>query len=115
MRGWVLLLLALASVSLHTIEAKKKDVGEHGKRDSNYYKWQRDKDGVQEKAADAKEKQAAAREATSEARTDEEKQILKLVKIMERKSQARPIASPPTVSICLTAAPRDSTSPKLSP
>lgn len=87
MRGWVLLLLALASVSLHTIEAKKKDVGEHGKRDSNYYKWQRDKDGVQEKAADAKEKQAAAREATSEARTDEEKQILKLVKIMERKSQ----------------------------
>ena len=64
-----------------------KDIGEHGERDSAYYKWQRSKDGVQRKARAAKEKQAAAHEAQVQARSDSEKELIRLQKAMERKEQ----------------------------
>lgn len=89
----VLLLLAAAGLQLGaqaaTTEGNAKDIGGHGERDSGYYKWQRGKDGIQERQAAAKEKQAAAHEAAVQARTDSEKELIRLQKAMERKQQVR--------------------------
>ena len=48
-----LCLLCAAPVGSDTsADGNTKDIGEHGKRDSQYYKWQRDKEDVKTKAAE---------------------------------------------------------------
>ena len=61
-----LCLLCAAPVGSDTsADGNTKDIGEHGKRDSQYYKWQRDKEDVKTKAAEAKERQLAREAAQS--------------------------------------------------
>lgn len=97
-----MLLLALGTVQLiQTVAAptaagqdppgNAKDIGEHGKRDSQYYKWQRDKETVADKAAEAKERQLA-REAQAGGRrqaelTAEEKELQGLRRAITRREQ----------------------------
>lgn len=86
-----LVVLVLAVLQLPQSEARTKDIGEHGKRDSKYYKWQRDKEEVAAKAAQAKERQLA-REAEGERgpKVDlsaEEKELQQLRRAITRKEQ----------------------------
>ena len=96
-----LLLLAAALCLLSTTprvgcdtsaEGNTKDIGEHGKRDSQYYKWQRDKEDVKTKAAEAKERQLAREAAQSSGKpavelTAEEKELRDLRRLITRKEQ----------------------------
>ena len=97
-----LLLLAAALCLLSTAplrvgsdtsaEGNTKDIGEHGKRDSQYYKWQRDKEDVKTKAAEAKERQLAREAAQSSGKpavelTAEEKELRDLRRLITRKEQ----------------------------
>ena len=88
-----LCLLCAAPVGSDTsAEGNTKDIGEHGKRDSQYYKWQRDKEDVKTKAAEAKERQLAREAAQSSGKpaaelTAEEKELRDLRRLITRKEQ----------------------------
>jgi hypothetical protein len=69
-----------------------KDIGEEGKRGSQYYKWQRDKQDVAAKAAQAKERQLAREAEAGGGRrkvelSAEEKQLQGLRRAITRKEQ----------------------------
>ena len=88
-----LCLLCAAPVGSDTsADGNTKDIGEHGKRDSQYYKWQRDKEDVKTKAAEAKERQLAREAAQSSGKpaaelTAEEKELRDLRRLITRKEQ----------------------------
>ncbi len=90
--GVALLLLGVVLQSMPTAAPAARDIGEEGKRDSQYYKWQRDKEDVAKKAAQAKERQLAREAEAGEGRPKaelsvEEKELQGLRRAITRKEQ----------------------------
>ncbi len=89
----LLLLLGLALQGTPSaIAPAARDIGEEGKRDSQYYKWQRDKGDVAKRAAQAKERQLAREAEAGEGRpkselSAEQKKLQGLRRAITRKEQ----------------------------